>query len=247
MDLQGAWTSTCKTIFGQELGPLAEFEPYLKEALIGKEVRSAFSKKPLRVTSPHFDARARFFDYAAERPDYEKLNTPLDLNALKDIDSVVGAVKERLVYAGNKRMGQSQNVEMSDQVTDSIDIHHSALITRCQHVAYCTFMQDGEYCFGCTDITNHPTSVIRCFYNHELKRSFECSYGVSSADCLFCYNVEGCNDCLFTFSEKNKRHMIGNVQLTPDAYKRLKTKLVGEIAQELAAKKRYPLSITDML
>ncbi len=247
MDLAGAWDSTCKTIFGQSLGPLSQFEPYLKEALVGQPALSVFSKRPVWVTSPHFDAAGRFFDYANELPQYDKLNAPLDVNQLKDIDSVVEAVQERLVYAGNKVMGRSQMVEHSDNITDSLDVQHSVLIVRSQHMAYCSFMLGGEYCFGCTDFTNQPTALIRCFYGNSTKRSFECAYPVSSSDCLFCYNIEGCNDCLFTFSEKNKRNMIGNVQLAPDAYKRLKAKLVGEIAQELASKKRYPLSITDML
>ncbi len=247
MDLNKAWASTCKIIFGQELGALEEFEPYLKEALIGQQVRSAFSNKPVWLTSPNFDSKCRFFDYTQELGQYEKLNTPLDINALKDIDSITQAIGERMMYAGNKRMGQSQEVVLSDHVTDSLDVKQSVLILNSQHMAYCSFMLGGEYCFGCTDFTNKPTSLIRCFYGNSTMRSFECAYPVASSDCLFCYNIDGCNDCLFTFSEKNKRHMIGNVQMTPEDYKRLKTKLVGEMAQELKTKKRYPISITDML
>jgi hypothetical protein len=233
-------------VFGQEIGELQPYEAYLKEALVGRQALSAFSKKPLFISSGEYDPGCRFFDYQTEQERLEPLNAPLDLNRLKDIDSVVEVVQERLVYSGNKVMGRSQAVEQSDNITDSIDVQHSVLIIRGQHMAYCSFMLDGEYCFGCTDFTNHPTSLIRCFYGNSTKRSFECAYPVSSSDCLFCHNVENCTECMFCFNVKAKRYAIGNVEYPKEEYLKIKKLLLAEISARLEKDKKLDLDIYNL-
>ena len=45
---------------------------------------------------------------------------------------------------------------------------------------------------------------------------------------------------MFSFNMRGKRHLIGNIQLTPDKYSELKAKLVEELASELERKKQLP-------
>ena len=99
--LNKAWKTTTKILFGEELGELKDYDGYLKEAAVGKEVQSSFSKSKLWITSPHYCNKAKFFDYTREQ-DKIKDSKPLDVNSIKDIDSLMGAVEEKLVYSGNQ-------------------------------------------------------------------------------------------------------------------------------------------------
>ena len=41
-EVNKAWKSTTRVLFGEELGELKDYAPYLKEALIGKQVASVY-------------------------------------------------------------------------------------------------------------------------------------------------------------------------------------------------------------
>jgi hypothetical protein len=51
---------------------------------------------------------------------------------------------------------------------------------------------------------------------------------------------------MFSFNMRGKRHLIGNVQLTPEKYAELKAKLTEELANELEKKKRL-LNLCEMI
>lgn len=244
--LDKEWKSTCRAIFGQEIGDMNEYEAYLKEPLVGKSVRSCFSGKELWVTSPHYAGNAKFFDYNAEANEIGKLLAkPVDINNIKDIDSLFEAVGEKLIYSGNKTLGNSSLIENSDNITDSTCVLNSSMIINGKYVAYSYMCRKSEYAFACTS-SGDSSMMIRCFYNNSLRRCFECITTVNSSDCYFCHNVSDSADCLFTFNERVKRNMIGNVQLTKEQYAGLKAKLMGEIITDLKKRKRT-LSLLDIV
>jgi hypothetical protein len=45
---------------------------------------------------------------------------------------------------------------------------------------------------------------------------------------------------MFSFNQRHKSYLIGNVQLTKEKYGELKAKLVGEIRDEFKRKKKLP-------
>ena len=242
-----AWKGTTAVLFGSDIGELNEFEPYLRGAAIGQTVESCFSKKKLWVVSEQYDRNARFFDYNHEQAGLAQISArPFDMNAIKDIDSLVGTLKERFVYSGNKTLGNSRNVEHSDAVVDGNCILNSSIIVRSEYVAYSYLLRENRHTFGSTS-SGQSSHIVRCFYNNSLNRCFECSTSVGCSDCQFSYNIMNCTDCMFTFNLRAKRYMVGNVQLGKEEYLELKAKLVGEIADELKKKKRLDYSIIDIL
>ena len=249
LNIESAFESTCKILFGMPVGTLNEFDPYLREATVGKEVKSSISGKLLKVLSSNYPDNARFFDYNAEfgkLASLSKLSKPLNISQLKDIDSLFSAVEEKIIYSGNKVLGNSNDVYDSDDVVDGSFVHHSTYIRNGKFVYCCYLMNEPEYCFGSAS-SGQSQYIMRCFYNNTLKRCFECCTSVGSSDLYFCYNLIGCHDCLFTFSVRNKTNMIANVQLSKEQYAELKNKLVGEIAEELRSKKKLGYSIIDLL
>jgi len=247
MDINNAFKTTSRLLFNQELGEFVSFEPYLSEAAVGKQVLSCFSGKKLWVASEQYAEGSKFFDYGIEHEKIKEIQSkPLNVDEIKDVDSLLHAVQEKFIYSGNKTLGNSNFVENSDSIVDSNNILNSSIMTKSNHCAYSYLMQKSEYVFGSTS-SGDSSYIMRCFYNNSLKRCFECCTVVKSSDCYFSYNLMGCGDCLFSFNLRNKRNMVGNIQLTNEHYAGLKTKLVGELAEELKRKKRLDFSVVDIL
>jgi hypothetical protein len=61
-----------------------------------------------------------------------------------------------------------------------------------------------------------------------------------ASDSYYSASLEDCTNCLFTFNQRNKHYLIGNVPLAKDKYATLKAKLIGEIRDELKRKKSIP-------
>jgi hypothetical protein len=241
-----AFNRTTHLLFGQKICEFKDFEPYLKEAMVGKSVSSFFSGKPLWVACEQYAEGARFFDYATEHDKLKDVySKPLDIDEIKDIDSLFDAVGERLIYSGNKALGNSNYVENSDSIVDSNYVVNSSILTRSKFCAYAYLMRESEYVFGSTS-SGDSSYIMRCFYNNTLKRCFECCTTVKSSDCYFTYNLIGCNEALFSFNLRNKRNVIGNIELDKEAYADLKKKLVSELADELKRNKRLDFSIIDL-
>ncbi|MFH1520818.1 MAG: hypothetical protein ABID61_04180 [Candidatus Micrarchaeota archaeon] len=89
--------------------------------------------------------------------------------------------------------------------------------------------------------------ILRCCYNNSLTRCFEVSTSVRASDCYLSYNLLNCTDCLFTFNERSKRYLVGNIQLDRDRYLRIKTQLITDLSDELKRKKKLEYSIIDLM
>lgn len=244
--LNKSWKGTCKIIFGEEIGELEEYEEYLKQGLVGKEVKSHFSDKKLWVASEDYAPGVRFFEFGGENKEAQKiLAQPVHIDKIKDLDSLVESVREKLIYSGNKVLGTSKNVEHSDSIIDSTNILNSSVIMGSKNIAYSYLMQYSEYGFGST-ASGQSAQYIRCFYNNSLKRCFEACTSIG-ADLYFTYNTINCSDCMFSFNLRAKHNTIGNIELPKDKYLELKKKLVTEFSEELKEKKKMGFSIVDVV
>jgi len=119
--LEKKWLDTCKVLFGAasgEIGSIAKFVPWLtefNEPLIHR--KSSVSGKDVTYVMPEYSEGSKWIGF--EEIDYSKKFEPLNINEIKDIDSRVAAVKERIYYAGNVVLGNSGNIERSSNVNDS--------------------------------------------------------------------------------------------------------------------------------
>ena len=72
MDIEGAWASTCKIIFGAQIGDIDDFAPYLQKYVQQPSSKvSAFSGKKVTVAEENFCPQAKFMANE-EQPLYEK-------------------------------------------------------------------------------------------------------------------------------------------------------------------------------
>jgi hypothetical protein len=237
-ELNKAWKSTCRVLFGEEIGELREYEEWLHE-YIGKErvEKSMVSRKEVYLTSEEYCHNAKFI--AFDEIDFNKKFEPLNINEIKDIDSIVESLQERFYYSGNVVLGTSKFVEKSSNVVDSFYILGSSRIDESDHIAY---SKDFRYCrfiFG-GYLNARSNHMIKGCFTFNCNRCFEYYLARSSSDLYYSANISGCNDCMFCFNLYGKKHTIGNLELQRDKYLELKKKLISEIASELRQNKKIP-------
>ena len=242
--LDQRWRSTCKSILGQQVGGQQEFEGWLNERLEpGSVHNSILSSKDITSSPTDYCKGAKWISY--DEIDFAKKFSPLNINEIKDIDSLINATRERYVYSSNKILGKFENVSASDVIIDSINIVGSANLSKCKNAAFCFLARESQNVFGCASF-GFDTNVIRSCYHKNNARTFECAVEEYLSDSLFCYNVFNSSDCIFCFNLKNKKNMVANIQLTKEQYSSKKADLIEQITSELESKGRLDFSIMGL-
>jgi hypothetical protein len=92
------------------VGDLLEFKDYLKRYTDPIEKRkSAISGKEVTISSNKIPKDAKVIGHD-EMKEYEKITAqPLDINKIKDIDSILETLMEKAYYTGNIILGNSSN------------------------------------------------------------------------------------------------------------------------------------------
>jgi hypothetical protein len=236
---------TCRLLFGQEIGELPDFAPYLSETnwpyVLGK---SCVSGKEVMLSGPHYPPGAAF----AQQEEIASLKfAPLSMNDVKDIDSLFAAASERAVYCGNKVFGKNIGVEGADNVVDGIEVRNSHDIYRSKYVAYCSVGRFSESIYAVNNFqaTKNSMRCHVCFINGA-QRCFETYLTGGISDSYYTMNCTSCTDLMFCFNLRNRSNCIGNLQLEKGRYAELKNKLVTEMAERLRRDKRL-FSMADIL
>lgn len=234
--LDRRWRNACKVVLKGEVGALNDFLPYLQEYIdpLIKE-RSSISGKEVSFAFEDYcaDSRRISFDEAGFGEKFE----PLSINEIKDIDSVVEAVRERVSYSGNVILGNSSNLEKCSNVSGCHYLYGVSNVADSKYLACCSFGRLGEDLFG-TYGPGESQFCIRCSQTYNEKRCFEVWNSQNCSDSYYCYGMNSVSDCIFSFNQKNRRHLVGNLELDAAKYNSVKEKLLGEIREELQAKKR---------
>ncbi|MFA5106502.1 MAG: hypothetical protein WC506_06110 [Candidatus Micrarchaeia archaeon] len=241
--LNKGWKSTCKIVFGEDIGELEDFGPWLEKDIHPLRLeKSAVSGREVEISIPDYAPSSRFMSF--DEIDFGRKFQPLSINEVKDIDSIVEAVRERIYYTGNLVLGNSSNVGRSNNIVDSHYIWKSNRISDSKYIAY---SQDSRYCeyfFGgwvgainsfC--IKSGGGRLQRCF------EAFDCE---STTSAYYCALVQNSQECMFSFGCRSKNYIIGNLPLPKGKYERIKQEILAEIAQALGRDKRV-FSLFDII
>jgi hypothetical protein len=235
--LNGKWLSTCRLIFGEEIGELARYKDWLCEGLEPFEKRkSSLSGKEVYAVGK-YPRGAPFISF--DEIDYARKFAPLSINEMKDIDAIVAAVQERALYCGNAILGNSSHAEESTGMEDCHFVLGCHTFHKSQDMAYCTIGREVKSSFG-SSVIGESTFNIK---GHNTWRTSRCLCDqrvYESNDIAYSAYLDGCAECMFCFGLKGKRRMVGNAQLGEADYARVKKKLLSDIADELEAKGRAP-------
>ncbi|MFH1448751.1 MAG: hypothetical protein ABIG39_07870 [Candidatus Micrarchaeota archaeon] len=232
------WKSTCRILLGAEVGELSEYSEWLYENNGPRMVqKSEASGKDVVFTSSNYSKNARWISF--DEVDLDKEYPKLSINEIKDIDSVLQAISERIIYAGNIILGNSKFVDQSSTITECFYVSHSERVAFSKHIAYSSRGGYSENIFGCYGF-GPVQFAVKCSASWDVSRCLCVSKAYFTSSSYFSHGLTGCSDCIFCFNVKNKRNMIGNLQLQKEKYLELKKKLVGEFREKLMEDKRLP-------
>lgn len=237
-ELDKRWRVTCKSIFGEEVGELSEFEEWLaskkrplffaKSSVSGKNVSFIISHEPKNANA-----------ISLNEVDLHKKFDPLNINEIKDIDSVIQALGDRVCYTGDIHLGNSRFIEKSTDIVESYYCYDTAQASYSKYIAHCYNLEDSEALFG--SINNGGIKYsIAVNTSTNLTRCFEVSMSYASSESLYGHKLFGCTNCLFCFNQHNLRNAVGNLPLSQEKYGEIKAKLVGELTEMLRKNKKLP-------
>ncbi len=242
--LNRAWKSTSRIVFGQEIGELTDYSEWLADMADPVfTAKSSISGKEVTFASDQYPKGSKRMGF--EEVDFSKRAEPLGMNEIKDIDSLVDAVSERICYTGNMVLGNSKFVEKSSNVSDSYYVYGSSEIGDSKYIAFSSMARLCEYSFGCA-APGESTHTIRCNDTYRSRRCFEFWMSANCTDCYYVFNLNNCSDCFFSFNLRSARHAIGNVKLERLKYLEIKKRLLEQMVGELKDKKKLP-SLLDIV
>lgn len=236
-ELNKEWKTTSRLVLDGEVGELSDYKDWLIKLNNPRFVKTSVSGVNTVFSSSGYSGDARFM--AMDEIDPSKKFEPLEINEIKDIDSIVDAVQERIFYCGNVVLGNSKFVEKSSNVTDSFYVYDSVKVSDCKNIAYSQYLRLCENIFG-TNEGGESKYCIRCCILFKNARSFELWKSTSCTDCYYSFGLDGCNNAIFSFNLQGKSNVIGNLQLPKDKYQEIKKKLLGEMREGLIKNKKLP-------
>ncbi len=230
------WRAACRVLLKTEVGALSDFEPFLSHyANSLKASKSTLSGKEVYYSSP-YRPEGKFL-LLSEQAKLRKAK--VDIDDIKDMDSLSRASEEIAYYCGSKAFGNSQRNEVFDNIFDSSFIYRSHDIMKGEYIALSDLVINSKYLFGCSSVGD-STFCIGTSEHSNLTRAFECGMAYHSSDLYYCYYLKNCQNCMFSFNQVSKKFLIGNNQFTSEKYEALRFSLVQQMEEELQKKKSLP-------
>jgi hypothetical protein len=241
MDIESAWKSTCKVLLGEEIGEMKRYSGYLEkyvEPVVPK--KSSLSGREVFFSTDDYLPDVSFISQEELGAYHGKFaNFKVDINRMKDIDSILEAIGEVAYYCGDAVLGTSQNVQESNRIFNSVNVFRSQEIYDSKYVAFSSVARYSEFLFGSNGI-GETKFGIRNYNTYQNTRCFESNVIYNSSDCYYVATVGNCSHCFFCFNLRNRSYSIGNVQLPKEKYFRLREGLLEQIRDELERKKDLP-------
>jgi len=236
-----AWERACKIMLGKPIGEIDDYDSYLwKNVEPYHLAKSSISGKEVTVTGDY--KQGSKFISGEEIGEYAKIigKEKLDLNKLKDIDSILEAIGERIYYSGNDVLGNSGQTAFANRIVDSTFVYKAHDVFYSKYVTHTYLSKYSEYIFGCESVGKGTHFAVKSFETYEDARIWETVRVYESQDIIYSANLESCQSCLFCFNLRSKRRCIGNVELPADKFDKLKGKLQEDIRSTLEGKKTAP-------
>ncbi len=230
--LSQEWKSMTKILFKRELkGELKDYEDWIREYVKPSGLRkSSISGKEVRVFPDDFAKTAKYISF--DEINFFQKFEPLDINEVKDIDTIINSIKERFYYTGNVVIGKSNYIESSTGVIDSFYVYDSWTVGYSRYVAYSAMIKSSEHIFG-TLGDAESSYTLKNLDGHKNQRVFECYSSNVSSDLYYTSRLDNSTEAMFSFGLKGVHYVIGNIILEKSKYYSIKNALLEQIADEL--------------
>jgi len=239
IEINKAFQETFKLIFGEgcelELDDLKDYMwRYHYPLHISK---SAISGKEVAIAEDRYCKGARII---ADNESGQLRAPALNIDDLKDIDSIIEAAREIFYYAGESAYGNSDFVYRGDIFRDSFYVYNAHHMVSAKYAAYSSHLrQDVDHVFG-SSLFSNCRYLIKAMGAVKLARCFETYSSSNSSDLFACYDCVGCTHAMFSFNIRSKRYAIGNLELPKDKYTTLRKKLSLDSKEYMEKNRTFP-------
>lgn len=245
--IEEAFQKTTNVVLGKTLHGFESYGGWIKQHIPSvDERRSAATGKRMHVAGvtpcslfPH--------DRLVDRDEYWQIGeiTRLDGPDIESFNEIKRSVGKIAFVNPNGRLGECRNLMLVPLCNTSVNVYCCPIASFNEGVAFSYWPRDSKYMFG-SALAFSSNFCINSYYSMNLSRAFEVDGCNNCSDAYFAHNCENVKDSLFCFNAKNLRFAIGNSQMQQDEYKKAKTLLLGQIADELESKKELKWSIYNV-
>ena len=246
-EFEKIFQTVTSVVFGRKLAGHQDYEAWLGKNVSGNE----FGKSMLsgeQVYLPPFDFYREIKQNIVTNGEADGLGKERlsDAELEKLSLSNAGELLARLAATTpNTIYGENSNMEDCSFYCNSHNCLKSCGLNQSKCCLYSFWPRQSEYAIGCYYLFSSKF-CIKCYNSENLTRCFELSDCNNCGDSLFCHNCENVHDSMFCFNAKNLRNAIGNVQVLPERYKEIKSRLLGEISAELEKTKSLKWDIFNI-
>jgi hypothetical protein len=247
--LEGAFTKASSVVLGEPLKGIDAYAGWLsRHTIVTRDSKSVLSKTALQVSE---------YPIMRELPENrivtqeeatvlgEKLaawQTPPSSISLADAPHILSPIA---YFPPERRLGSYKNLVACQWGAESTDCYRTVVASHDKYCGYNAWPRNSENIFG-SGLVFNSEFCFKCFDGVGLKRCFEVDSGRGCSDTWFSHNVEGLQSALFCFNTKSKRYAVGNAEIGPEQFAKVK-KLVQDWAiSELKKRKSVPISVYDI-
>lgn len=247
--IEKAFASTFKVLLKKDPGSIIDYEDWLSRHKV--KIDEAISPFGFKFSMPE-PLRAMPFSKMIPRERSVSRKEALELGKLslkeEDItsfDRIIERMPEISYYTPELYDGINSNVINTPITYNATNVYKIYDATYSDRIGLCTMGLNSKSAFGCFRVIETQFS-INCYNSFNLNRCFEMDTSTKCADSYFCHNSEGLAEAMFCFNAKGKRYAIGNTELPPEKYRKIKGSLLEEIADELVKNKELKLDIFNL-
>jgi hypothetical protein len=241
--IEKGFATTYNILLKRQPGSIKEYEKWLLERTIGvREVRTPFGSLT-HIT----DGMPVLKDFPEERlvtvkEAFELAKLQAKEVGLGSLKETLGAVEGVAYFTNELRDGDNANLIAFPHAFHVVNAYKGYDGVYAENVALSSMALNSKYVYGCHRVLESQFS-LKCYNSQYLNRCLELDSCNRCADSYFCHNSEALSECMFCFNLKGARNAIGNTTLPKERYMEIKAALIGEMADELGAKKALKLSV----
>ena len=202
-----------------------------------QRVTDSLTKKPLWVV----DQGEKFISESSVMKRVKKDDYLFQRQDLSGFNDVIKRWKSINALLGEK-LTDSSDVLESDNIFESTAVYRSGYIFQSKYIIFSYGLEKSEYCVASKQNTATQFS-IRAFSSEKCVNCFEVFYSSQVRNSLFIHNSADLSDCLFCSNLRSKRFCIANTQYEESQYKKMKAKILKEVAKRIKEKKLEPLLV----
>lgn len=156
----------------------------------------------------------------------------LEENELGSVSQIRENLYKIAFFSPELQAGENKNTIDTPVHGKCVNSYHSSLTGLGKNYVFSSWTRRCNNTVGCT-LPYLSDFVINTYYSSRITRGFEVDGSRDCMDLYFSHNCEALQDGMFCFNVKNLRRAIGNAQYSPDEYKKFKSAILEQVADEL--------------